>query len=78
MKSTLLEVIVALILLIVCFMFVEVLKAVICAINPAICSYPPIQQCFNLIYLILIILGAGIVAYGVIALLVEWSTRCNP
>ena len=78
MKSTLLEVIAALILLVVCFMFVEVLKAAICAINPAICSYPPIQQCFGLIYLLLIILGAGIVVYGVIVCIIEWSTRCNP
>ena len=78
MKSTLLEVTIAFILLLLCFVFVEVLKAAICAINPTVCSYPPIQQCFNLIYLILIILGIGVVVYGVIALLVEWSTRCNP
>ena len=78
MKPTLLEVTIALILLLLCFMFVEVLKAAICAITPTICSFPAIQQCFSLIYLILIILGIGIVVYGVIALLVEWSTRCNP
>ena len=78
MRSTLLEVLVALVLLIVCFMFVEVLKAAVCSITPAVCNLPDVQQCFNLIYLILIILGIGVVVYGVIGLLVEWSTRCNP
>jgi len=78
MRSTFLEVLAALVLLLVCFMFVEVLKAAVCSITPAVCSLPDVQQCFSIIYIILCILAVGIVAYGIIAWIVELSTRCSP
>ena len=78
MRFVFLEVVAALVLLIMCFMFVGLLKAIICSITPSVCSLPDVQQCFILIYLILITLGIGIAAYGITAFLIEWSTRCNP